>query len=273
MTPIRSASIQNFQATQIEAISKMSLYNQNRQLNHPKLLKDTQEISTVAEAVQKTGLDPMTSSRYFSESEMKFNFNYQDAKVMNINASGIFAMQSRTMEMNFSFEVRESDLNPESQSNRIFKFNMQISMQQTEMQQLNINKNKESLPDFLMRIAKIISKYAVDKDKEIAALILDKEDVKDMIALDGGKILKDIHAAINILYVTNQILNKDKEDVAVYVQRKKETLVEYQGLKSSQFNISFSVEEITQKISQDNEEDENQEIKPEAVQETGTKLA
>lgn len=273
MTPIQSASIQSFQSTQIEAISKMSLYNQNGQLNHPRLFKDTQDISTVAEAVQKTGLDPMTSSRYFSESEMKFNLNYQDAKVMNINANGIFAMQTQTMEMNFSFEIKESDLNPESQSNRIFKFNMQISMQQTEVQQLNINEKKESLPDFLMRIAKIISKYAQDKDKEIAALILDKEDVKDIIALDGGKILKDIHAAINILYITNQILDKDKEDVAVYVPRKKETLVEYTELKSNKFNISFSVEEITQNISKDKEEDDQQEIQPAEVQDTGTKLA
>ncbi len=225
--------------------------------------KDQFNVSTLSRAAQQTGLDIANSSRYISSSELHFDFHYHDTQIQNINASGIYQMQSRSMEMNFSFEMNESLIVDGKETSRTLRFSMNIRMEQMDYKSLNVHQNKEGLPDFLHRIAKTIAQYARDKDKEITHLILDKEDVRELLAFDNGKMLKDIFAAIQIIYVTNQILDKDKEDVAVYIPRKKETVLEYNHMQEERMEISFSVEEIRSKMnSEDSPAEKIEEEKP-----------
>jgi len=90
----------------------------------------------------------------------------------------------------------------------------------------NIHTHKEDIYSFLRRIVETIADFAASKDKEIVDLFLDSDDIEEIAGLDGGKILKDIAALIGIIYMTNQILNRDKEDIALYIPRKKQTLVQ-----------------------------------------------
>lgn len=200
--------------------------------------------SPLSEIASQTGLNINESSRYFNSNTLFFNFRFDDTLIQSIHAKGFWELHSQKMEMNLSFEVNESILYEGQQTNRQLKFHLHFSVENIQYQQANINETKEKLPDFLLRIAKTIAEYASSKDKEISALILDAEDARDLFQIENGKLMKDIIAAITIIYFTNKLLDRDKEDVALYIPRKKETLLNVYTIKYTKIQFSAKVEEI-----------------------------
>lgn len=200
---------------------------------------DRSSFGILSQLAQRTGLDIAHSSRIVRDSTIQFSFNYQDTQIRNIQANGFLSAEKQSLSFDLSFEINESEITGDQSRNRTIRFDMHISVENFSMKQLEVGKTTESIQDFVTRIAKLIAKYAVDKDQEIAGLILDFKDVRDIYGIDNGKTLKLIMAAISILYITNKILDREKEDVVLYVKRKEEPYILLKKHKES--NIQFSV--------------------------------
>ena len=232
--------------------------------------KQQTDLSQLGRAAAYTGLDIGRSSRSFTQESLDFDFSYSSNHVQNIHATGVHDYQSSKLEFHLAFEVQESQLTGTGSSNRSFKFELDFSIENVQFQQVNVSQYKEDIGDYLMRIAKTIADYAQDDDKEITALILDIDDAKELFNLENGKLMKNLLAAIGIIYMTNHLLGQDKEDVALYIPRKKGNLIEYTSLQHSNMQLAVNITEMnaSRQEPSDRQDDKEmpqiQEEKPEA---------
>lgn len=201
-------------------------------------------LSNLGRTAAYTGLDLENSSRWYHGEQLQFDFQYTDSQIQNIHATGFQELTASKYEFHLSFEVEESLITENSASARTLKFDLSFSMEQFQFRQINLYEQKEDINHYLYRLARTIAKYASDSKKEISELILDLEDAKELFAIDNGKIMKDLLAAIGIVYITNQMLDKDKEDVTLYVPREKHTIIDAQSMDYSSIHFNVSVSEI-----------------------------
>ena len=217
---------------------------------------DQPDINFLSRLAQQTGLDITNSSRIIQDSSVAFSFNYQDTFIQHIQANGFWSSEKQSLSFDLSFEINECELAGNQNRNRTIRFDMHISVDKFSMNQLETGSVKESIQDFVYRIAKLIAQYAADKDHEIAGLILNFKDARNIYYIDEGKTLQLIHAAISLIYMTNQILDRNKEDVVLYVPRKEEPYVLLKRREESnlQFSVQTQVIETTdQQKTQDND--------------------
>jgi hypothetical protein len=191
-----------------------------------------------------SGLDVAGSERQVSETRVDFHFSYDDARFQSISASGFIDARSQKLSADFSFEMDESAITPGAAGNRRFRFQMHLEIQADSFDQTTGRIEKESLPDFLYRIVQTIAKFARSKNKQIAALILDKEDMAELASFENGKMLKEIIALIGIIYNTNRMLDRDREDVAVYIKRGKSLAVDETRIDQKGFKLDIRIDEI-----------------------------
>jgi hypothetical protein len=262
MIPIQTSTSSPSSQAQIASLELFKTQHIAQQLGLAQKKHDDISLSPLGELASATGLDLSQSTMRSAASGYYFDFNFEDTCIQSLNASGFMDMQHQKMEMDFFFVVDETMFNPNGNSNRQFKFSLHISLEQFRSSNANISTRKEDIYDFIQRIVKKIADYAASKDQELVDLFLDPEDIQEIAGLDGGKVLKDIAALIGIIHTTNQILNRDKEDVAIYIPRKQETLLNWTETESKNLEISIQVEELLTKSTQKESESEIPENDP-----------
>ena len=255
-------TIENYQYTALSLESLTNSYTSSiGNLDSAQVsAKPETDLSNLGRAAAYTGLDIGRSSRSFTQENLDFDFSYSSNHVQNINATGVHDFQSSTLELHLAFEVQESQLTEDGSSNRAFKFELNFTMENVQFQQANVSQYKEDIGDYLMRMAQTIADYAHDDDKEISALILDVEDAKELFQIENGKMMKNLLAAIGIIYMTNHLLGQDKEDVALYIPREKGNLIEYTSLQQSSMQLSVNVTEINASRQEPSDQQDDKEM-------------
>jgi hypothetical protein len=204
---------------------------------------DSADLSPLAFAAA-SGLNVAGSSRKVTEEGVEFNFSYEDKRFRSIGASGFMDARSQKLTADFTFELNESVITPGASGNRTFRFQMHLEIQIDSMTQASVRTEKEPLPDFIVRIVKTIGDFARSKNKQISALILDKEDLAELASYEKGKILKDIIALIGIIVDTNRMLDRGKENVALYVKRGKSVMLDVSRQEDKGLTFDLRIDEI-----------------------------
>jgi hypothetical protein len=205
--------------------------------------EDTADLSSLAFAAA-SGLDVAGSSRKVTENRIDFNFTYEDKRFRSIGAAGFMDVRSQMLTADFTFELNESVVTPGASGNRTFRFQLHLEIQIDSMTQANVRTEKESLPDFIYRIVKTIGEFARSKNKQIAALILDNEDLAELASFEKGEVLKAVIALIGVIIDTNRMLDRGKEDVALYIKRGKSVMLDASRQDNQGLKFDLRIDEI-----------------------------
>jgi|GEM_PF-3354428 len=201
---------------------------------------DLAQFSPYAQQLSASGLDTSTSQVSRSASAFIFDLNYASSSLLKMNASGVYAAQSETLDLSFSFVFeREVQVDGHSQK-QAFQASVSLSFSQIETASVTAFSRKENVMDLASRLIDDIWKTQVDPEKSLAGIVLDKEDFLDLSGVEDGKLLKELIALVQAIQFSSRLQElmqgeSDKTPILLHPQRRRD-----EGLSIAQSTVQMS---------------------------------
>ncbi|MCK5146763.1 hypothetical protein KAR48_08395 [bacterium] len=216
---------------------------------------DSAQFSPFGSILAKTGLNTVGSTIKRESSSFSFNLNFQSSSLLHLNASGLYAEESQTLEMSLSFAFQKEVLVDGQYLMKSFQAEMSLSVSNFESISIAPFSRKENIMDMVQRLVTDIWKTQADPDKELAGIILDKEDFFDLAGIEDGKFLKALAALVQSIYFSARLLeqingDKDTQKVLLHPQRIKEEGIEITSDKREMIDFNFSITETEAVLSE-----------------------
>lgn len=207
---------------------------------------DSLDLSDASKVLRDLGVD--LKSNTITQQAMMFDFNMQftDEQINNISANGSYEYHSQSLKVDFSFLSAMTITDPETGEERkeLFKFDFHLEANQFQAISNNQSVEKEDILDFARKILQKIAKLH-SEGKSIDGLVLSQEDLKDLIGVDGGKLLKSIMLIIDLMRHTDRMLGKDGDHVLLNPERWKALVTNEQKQEGQSISMSMTVQQVS----------------------------
>lgn len=207
---------------------------------------DVLALSEPMQALREIGLNFTDSA--FSEQAMMFSFDlqYTDEQIKNVSANGYYDYRSQSLQVDFSFLAALSVTDPGTGKERQELFQFDFHLEATKVQTVygDHREVKEDILQFARRIFGEISKLHA-QGKSIDGLALDNEDLKELAAVDDGRVLKSIMLIIDLLRNVDRMTDRNREHVLLKPERGKALIDERREQTEQSFSISLSVKQLS----------------------------
>jgi hypothetical protein len=211
---------------------------------------DLLSLSKPFQLLQQSGLDLERSYIREESQQLNFSFSFQDEHVRNLTTDGFLDARSQVLKMDFSFQSSLKMVDPVTGVEReeMFQFEFHLEARSFQMQEGQGEVRKEDILDFANKILKKISKLRTE-GKEIDGLVLDKEDLRDFGAVEGGKLLRQIGHLIDLMKSVDRLNNRKGEHELLAPKREKSWVFGEKSYEESSLNFSLSVTRVESTVS------------------------
>ncbi len=242
--------------SKIPNTSLTSVYSSSKSIDAQKLgenkLSDSLEISEIAKemATYPFGIN---AERIGASDNYKFSFNYNDETILNLSANGIYYSKKKQIKTMFNFTFHKEIIENGVKTNKTYEVKMEMGYTIKDEKSAETKKNKESIVDFIKRIVDRVIEINREDKSLIAGIVLDKEDLEEMMSLDGesktGRSMRDVIYMLVSFLQLKQLLDKDKdkEQVLYAPKRKEENILEINKTKEEEFDFNLSIKELINK--------------------------
>jgi hypothetical protein len=207
---------------------------------------DSLTLSDPLKSLKDSGID-LDGSTFIDQAQMvSFNLQFKDEQVRSLTSNGYYDLRSQSLQVDFSFSsaltVMDAETGQERQELFQFDFHLEASHVQAAWGEQRVE--KEDILHFARKIVGKISKLYAE-GKEIDGLDLDSEDLRELGAVDDGKLLKSIMQIIEIMRNVDFLRGKNGDHVWVKPERGK-TLVTEEGQQEERSSkMSLSVRRLS----------------------------
>ena len=214
-------------------------------MNSSLLPEDTLAIRQPLKALSESGLD-LQKSRFVESAEfLSFNLSYEEQSLQQVSLQGYYDSYAERLSADFSFisamAVKDPTTGEEKQE--LFRFNFHLEASHSLTRTGSSSVQKEDILQFARRLVTKISKLYAD-GKEIDGLALDSEDLKDLAAVDDGKLLKHIMTIIELMKMVARLKQKEGEHVWVDLERGKGLVSQEMAQEQEGLEFSLTVERV-----------------------------
>lgn len=211
---------------------------------------DLLSLSKSFQLIQQSGLDLERSYVREESQQFNFSFSFQDEHVRNLTTDGFLDARSQVFKMDFSFQssLKVVDSVTGLEREEIFQFEFHLEAESFQFEEGHGEVRKEDILDFARKILKKISRLRAE-GKEIDGLLLDKEDLRDLGAVDGGKLLRRISHLIDLMRSLDGLNDRNGEHELLAPKREKSRVVEEKSCEESSLNFSLSVKRVDSTVS------------------------
>jgi hypothetical protein len=211
----------------------------------PKLQKDTLSVAEPLKALSIGGID-LERSRFIQTSQLlSFHVTYQETSFRQLSLQGYYDFNSQSITADLSFisalAIKDSETGEERQE--LFRFNFHLEAQHSIYRSGSTNIQKEDILQFARKLVSKIAKLHLE-GKEIDGLALDSEDLKELGAVDDGRLLKSIVAFVQILRNINFLQKREGEHVLVDLDRQKALITTENKQEQETLSFSLTVERV-----------------------------
>lgn len=218
-----------------------------RKENDSKFQKDTVSLAEPLKTLSESGLD-LEKSRFIKTSQMlSFDLTYRETSVQQLSLQGYYNFHSESLAVDFSFASALSIKDPATGEERqeMFRFNFHLEAQHSISHSGSRSIQKEDILQFAKKLVAKIAKLQ-SEGKEIDGLALDSEDLKELGAVDHGRLLKSIKAIIDVLRTISFLQKRDAEHVWVDMDRQKGMVATQEKQEQESLSFSLTVERVVQ---------------------------
>ncbi len=210
-------------------------------------LKDTLSIAEPLRALSESGLD-LEKSRFVQSSQLlSFDLTYQESSIQQLSLQGYYDFHSQLLTADFSFVSALAIKDPETGQERqeLFRFSFHLEAQHAVCRSGSSGEQKE---DILLFARKLVTKIArlYSEGKEIDGLALDSEDLKELGAVNDGRLLKSIMAIIDVMRTISLLRKREGEHVWVSLDREKSMVSTKSEQEQENLDFSLKVERVVQ---------------------------
>jgi hypothetical protein len=209
------------------------------------LPKDTLDLAEPLKALAESGLD-LEKSRFAQSAQLlSFDLNYQEESFQQVTLQGYYDFQSQSLTADFSFVSALAIQDPPTGEERqdLFRFTFHLEASHSVARTGSTSLQKEDILQFARKlVTKIAGLYA--EGKEIDGLALDSEDLKDLGAVDHGRLLEKIMALVQVLKMASWLEKREGEHVLASLEREKSLVSQETSQEQESLAFSLSVERV-----------------------------
>jgi hypothetical protein len=213
---------------------------------------DSLEISNLAKEMASYPFG-LNAEQIGNTDNYSFSYNYSDDTILNLTANGIYYSKKKQIKTMFNFTFQKEVIENGIKTNKTYEVKMEMGYTIKDEKSAETKKNKESIVDFVKRIIDRVMEIDKEDKSLIAGIVLDKEDLKEMMNLEGepknGRSLRDVIYMLVSFLQLKQLLDKDKDkDQVLYApKRKEEDVLEINKTKEEDFDMNLSIKELVNK--------------------------
>ena len=190
---------------------------------------DSLVLSDPLKSLKDLGIDLDGAAFVDQTQRVSLNLQYKDEQVRSLTSNGYYDLRSQSLQIDFSFHSALTVMDAETGQERqeLFQFDFHLEASNVQAAWGNQRVEKEDILHFARKIIGKISKLYAE-GKEIDGLDLDTEDLRELGAVDEGRLLKSIMQIIEIMRNVDFLRGKNGDHVWVKPERGK-TLVTEEG--------------------------------------------
>lgn len=211
---------------------------------------DFLKLSEPLRLLRQSGLDLERSSLREESQQLDFSFSFKDEHVRNLTAGGFLDIRSQTLKMDFSFQSSMKTLDPVTGEEReeLFRFELHLEASNVQVQEGRREVRKEDILGFAQKILQKISKMRAE-GREIDGLALDREDLEDLGAVEGGKLLKQIGQLIELVRSIDRLGGKRGPHEWLKIDRDKDAIQDARQYRALDLSLSLKVSRMEALVS------------------------
>jgi len=227
-------------------LHKPSIQNNNNSISDTG--KDRVNISEKAMKLFIQDCDNKDCEFKWIKQNAEFEFNYSENSLLRINGNGVTYQDSFELDVNAEFTF-QSGTAGDNASVRFFKATLCFHVSVKRNLSVNPYEKKEDILSLVRRVVNTVLRTVLDKDKDLAGIIFDPEDYKELAALEHGTFLKKFEAIIQAIIINTKVLHmikgeKQGEQVFILPKRAKSHRVRIEFSEAVARDFEFKIEEI-----------------------------
>jgi hypothetical protein len=206
-------------------------------------------LSEALQQLRATGLDLNRSGVVQDETQFNFNLQFEDEQVRMLTSNGFFDAHSQSMKMDLSFRSAVTYVDPKTGEERqeLFEFNFRMELSNTSALMGESDVEKEDILRFARKILDKIAKLSAE-GKQIDGLELEEEDLRDLGAVEDGRLLRGILNLIHLIKASDQLQEKNGPYAMVQGDREKALQGGSSSEESFRAEYSLSVAQVSRKL-------------------------
>jgi hypothetical protein len=206
-------------------------------------------LSEALRQLRATGLDLNRSGVVQNESQFNFNLQFEDAHVRTLTSNGFFDAHSQSMKMDLSFRSAVAFVDPETGEERqqLFEFNFRMELSNTTALMDESHVEEEDILQFARKILDKITKLSAE-GKQIDGLELEEDDLRDLGAVEDGRLMRGILNLIDLIKTSDQLQHKTGPYATVQTDREKGLRSNRSSQESTLAEYSLSVAQVSQQL-------------------------
>ena len=213
---------------------------------HP--LQDTASLSRWGEALSRSGLDLENSTLSRSQEQFSFQLDYSSEKFTSLSAQGLYARSSRELNLSFSYSFQQEVMVDGKSYMKSFEANFSFTARHVEETSISPYSKKEDIMDLVNRMLESIRDISKDDDKKLIGVLLDKEDVRDLAAVEDGKLLKEIESLVRMVILHSRMMEfmkgeSEGDGGVLYPKRQVEEGIDMEHQEMSIENFQMEIKE------------------------------
>lgn len=215
--------------------------------------RDNFKPTPLARRFMQSGLDASSSVTEISKDKLQFNLSYIGSEQEILSASGHYFRKEQSLEINFTYRFHRLVVTKDRQEWKNFELNFSLQAQQVEERSLQPFEEKEDVIEFIRRLANEIMNVSADEKKKLVGVILNKQDIRDIVSLEKGRIAKLLFTLISSVLMLEEMRHTaDKKDeaeqVILYPHRMETEGITLDTKTDRQITMNLTLQEISPEI-------------------------
>jgi hypothetical protein len=241
-------------------VSNLSINSQNKVLDKyfPKgrttrrVLSDSRasvEISDLSRELQSSKVDFAASSFSFQNDTLNFDVNFLKSINEEFSLDGYLTSSSQKSQVNLKYKFEHAVAENKTTVNRMFESSLQITFEKDNSLKTSKITQKEDILGFLRKFTSEITDILDDKKKTLMAVVLNKEDIRDLTNIDDQRITDIVNSLINTVVTSarmkNMLNNSANTEKAIYKPEKRvDDVTTTENNFRSYLDYRFEIKEI-----------------------------
>ena len=175
------------------------------------------DLSPWAVLLSEEGLDFSASSVETLSGSMDFNLEFASSSVDRLSVSGYYSEETESLNLSWHLTFQKEVTVEGHTELRTLEANLQVSVSQVDRKTVTPYVRQEDIMSLVRRLIRDIEETAADENKILGGVVLDYKDIRDLFALDNGKLAHDLMALIELTVVLARLRRKLEGDEEVVV--------------------------------------------------------
>ncbi|MFH1197748.1 MAG: hypothetical protein V1720_18755 [bacterium] len=210
------------------------------------------EISDFSRELQSSKVDFANSKFAFQNDTLNFDVFFLKSVREEFNLNGYLSSTSQRSQVDLKYRFEQTVFEKGQPFNRTFEATLQISFGKENAFKITKSAEKEDILDFIRRLTKEIVEILNDKNKNLVAVVLSKEDIKDLTSIGDQKVIDLVNSLINTIVSSarmKSLLNNSSNSEKVIYQpnRRVDEVTTTENNFSSYVDYRFEIKEIQSK--------------------------